>query len=81
LPDRSTRFLIDTNLFVAAIKSGKTRSTELLVRLIEGPWDLVGDDILIMEYERYSRELEKYLAPLTIRPFQILLRTAPSAAP
>lgn len=56
MPDRSTRFLIDTNLFVAAIKSGKTRSTELLVRLIEGPWDLVGDDILITEYERYSRE-------------------------
>jgi hypothetical protein len=28
LPDRSTRFLIDTNLFVAAIKRGRMRSTE-----------------------------------------------------
>ena len=52
--ERSTKFLIDTNLFVAAVKSGKTKSTELLVRLIEGTWDLVADDILISEYERYS---------------------------
>ena len=28
MPDRSTRFLIDTNLFVAAIKRGRMRSTE-----------------------------------------------------
>ena len=35
MPERSIRFLIDTNLFVAAVKSGKTKSTELLVRLIE----------------------------------------------
>ncbi|MDD1751298.1 MAG: PIN domain-containing protein [Methanothrix sp.] len=46
--------MIDTNLFVAAVKSGKTKSTELLVRLIEGTWDLVADDILISEYERYA---------------------------
>ena len=52
--ERSTKFLIDTNLFVAAVKGGKTKSTELLVRLIEGTWDLVADDILISEYERYS---------------------------
>lgn len=52
--ERNTKFLIDTNLFVAAAKCGKTKSTELLVRLIEGNWDLVADDILISEYERYS---------------------------
>jgi hypothetical protein len=28
LPDRSTRFLIDTNVLVAAIKRGRMRSTE-----------------------------------------------------
>jgi len=60
LPDRSTRFLIDTNLFVAAVKNGKTRSTELLVRLIDGPSDLVADDILISEYERYSSKFEAH---------------------
>jgi predicted nucleic acid-binding protein len=52
--------LIDTNLFVAAVKSGKTMSTELLVRLIEGPWDLVADDILISEYERYALKFEAH---------------------
>ena len=54
--ERSTKFLIDTNLFVAAVKSGRTKSTELLVMLVEGTWDLVADDILIAEYERYALE-------------------------
>ena len=58
MPERSTRFLIDTNLFVAAVKSGKTKSTELLVRLIEGIDELVADDILISEYERYALKFE-----------------------
>jgi len=46
--------LIDTNLFIAAIKRGKTKSTELLLKLLEGPLDLVADDILISEYEKYA---------------------------
>lgn len=60
MPERSTKFLIDTNLFGAAVKSGKTKSTELLVRLIEGAWDLVADDILILEYERYALRFEAH---------------------
>jgi predicted nucleic acid-binding protein len=52
--------LIDTNLFVAAVKSGKTKSTELLVNLIEGTWELVADDILISEYERYALKFEAH---------------------
>lgn len=55
---RSTRFLIDTNLFIAAIKRGKTRSTELLLIFLDGPWELVANDILISEYERYARKFE-----------------------
>ena len=58
MPDKSTKFLIDTNLFVAAVKSGKTKRTELLLMLIDGPWDLVADDILISEYERYSQKFD-----------------------
>ena len=54
MPERNIKFLIDANLFVAAVKSGQTRSTDLLVELIEGPWDLVADEILILEYERCS---------------------------
>lgn len=60
MPDKSTKFLIDTNLFVAAVKSRKTKSTELLLMLIDGTWDLVADDILISEYERYSHKFEAY---------------------
>ena len=60
MQDRNTRFLIDTNLFVAAIKRGRTKSTELLLKLLEGPWDLVADDILISEYEKYAKQFEAY---------------------
>ena len=58
MPDRSTRFLIDTNLFVAAIKRGRMRSTELLLVLLEGPWELVADDILVSEYQKYAKKFE-----------------------
>lgn len=56
----NTRFLIDTNLFIAATKRGKTKSTELLLKLLEGPWDLVADDILVSEYEKYATQFEAY---------------------
>jgi len=43
LPDRSTRFLIDTNLFVAAIKRGRMRSTEEIRNLgIEASAEALG---------------------------------------
>jgi hypothetical protein len=61
LPERSILFLIDTNLFVASVKSWKTKCAELLVRLIEGIEELVADDILdilISEYERYALQFE-----------------------
>lgn len=58
MPGRSTRFLIDTNLFVAAIKRGKTKSTELLLLLLDGPWELVADDILISEYQKYALKFD-----------------------
>ncbi|VVB64775.1 Uncharacterised protein [uncultured archaeon] len=58
MPGRSTRFLIDTNLFVAAIKRGKMRSTELLLVLLDGPWELVADDILVSEYQKYAIKFE-----------------------
>ena len=58
MQNENTRFLIDTNLFIAATKRGKTKSTELLLKLLEGPWDLVADDILISEYEKYAAQFE-----------------------
>ncbi len=58
MPDENTRFLVDTNLFVAASKSGWTKSTDLLITLLEGPWDLVADDMLISEFERYAEKFD-----------------------
>jgi len=58
LPGKSTRFLIDTNLFIAAVKRGNTKSTELFLRLLDGLWELVADDILVSEYEKYAKKFE-----------------------
>lgn len=51
---RSTRFLLDTNVFIAATKSGWTRTTDLVLRLIEGEEDLIADEALIGEYRKYA---------------------------
>lgn len=56
--ERNTRFLLDTNLFIAAVKKGRTRTTELVMRLIDGPEDLVADKALIAEYGKYAEDLK-----------------------
>ena len=55
---RCTRFLIDSNLFIAAVKGRWTRSSELLFVLFDGPFDLVANRALLSEYEKYAEELE-----------------------
>ncbi|WP_175060121.1 PIN domain-containing protein [Thermococcus sp. 2319x1] len=54
LPERNTRFLIDTNVFIAAVKKGWTRTTDLLLYLLTSDCELVGNDVLLAEYERYA---------------------------
>ena len=63
MPDKSTRFLIDTNLFIAAVKRGNTKSTKLFLRLLDGSWELVADDILVSEYEKYAK-MQKSSEPM-----------------
>jgi hypothetical protein len=41
LHERSTRFLPDTNVFIAAAKSGWTRTTDLVLRIVDGEVDLI----------------------------------------
>lgn len=55
---RSTqRFLVDTNLFIAAIKKW-TRSTDLLVYLLTDPEiELVANDVLLGEYCKFALQL------------------------
>lgn len=48
------RFLVDTNLFIAAVKKW-TRSTDLLVYLLDEPEiELIANDVLLGEYNRYT---------------------------
>lgn len=55
---RSKRFLLDTNVFIAAFKSGWTKSTELLVVLLTNPeYELVGNSVLLEEYEKWVMRL------------------------
>jgi len=60
LHERITRFLLDTNVFIAAAKRGWTRTTELVIRLIEGQEDLIADEALIAEYRKYAVGLGNY---------------------
>ncbi len=49
--------MIDSNLFVAAVKGRWTRSSELLSVLLDSPAELVANRALLSEYEKYAREL------------------------
>lgn len=56
-----SRFLVDTNLFIAAIKNPKkeTTSMRLLLELIDDTTIvLIGNEFLIMEMEKYAQVFE-----------------------
>ena len=57
MPERCTRFLIDSNLFIAAVKSGWTKSSELLSALLDGSTE-VANKAPLAEYEKYAQQLE-----------------------
>lgn len=50
--------MIDSNLFIAAVKSGWTKSSELLSALLDGSAELVANKALLAEYEKYAQQLE-----------------------
>ena len=60
MPDRSTRYLLDNNVFIAAVKRKWTKSTELIYYLLDSPVELFANDLLIFEYEKYARTLDTY---------------------
>ncbi len=57
MPARSSRYLLDNTVFIAAVKRGWTRSTELVYNLLDGPAELFADELLIVEYEKYAEAL------------------------
>ncbi len=55
--EKSTRFLLEANVFIASSKRGWTRTTDLVLRLIDGQEELIADDALIGEYKKYAERL------------------------
>jgi predicted nucleic acid-binding protein len=60
LPAESSKYLIDNTVYIAAVKKGWTRSTELILYLLDCPVTLVADALLIFEYEKYAKVLGTY---------------------
>ncbi len=57
--EENTKFLIDTNVFIAAVKKGWTKTTELVLHLLSNPeFVLVANDVLLAEYERYAKAFD-----------------------
>ena len=70
MQERSTGFLIDTNVFIAAVKRGWTKTTELILHLLSNSeFVLIANDVLLAEYERYAKafEAENFLEFIRLR--------------
>ncbi len=66
----NTGFLIDTNVFIAAVKKGWTKTTELVLHLLFNPeFVLVANDVLLAEYEKYAKafDAENFLEFMRLR--------------
>jgi predicted nucleic acid-binding protein len=60
LPERNSSYLIDNTVFIAAVKKGWTKSTELILHLLDNSAELLADELLIFEYEKYAKILGTY---------------------
>ncbi len=51
--------MIDTNVFIAAVKRGWTDTTELLLHLLSSSrYRLIANDVLLAEYRKYAERLD-----------------------
>ncbi|MEB2793157.1 MAG: putative toxin-antitoxin system toxin component, PIN family [Caldisphaeraceae archaeon] len=56
------RFLLDTNVFIAAFKSGYTKTTQLILKLLSDPnIELVVNSVLLEEYKSWLNKLSSKL--------------------
>lgn len=54
----TSKFLLDTNVFIAAVKKGWTDTTELVLRLLSSQeYRIVGNNVLLAEYRKYAERL------------------------
>jgi hypothetical protein len=60
LPAKSSRYLLDNTVFIAAVKHRWTKSTELIYHLLDSSAELFANELLIFEYEKYAKTLGTY---------------------
>ena len=59
---RKKRFLLDTNVFIAAFKSGYTKTTQLILKLLSDPnVELIANSVLLEEYRSWLTKLSSKL--------------------
>src|SRR3972149_544320 len=64
------QFLVDANVFVAAVKNPekKARTLDLILELISNEdIHLVGNDLLLLEFERYSEKFKSETASYLLK--------------
>jgi predicted nucleic acid-binding protein len=57
---RSSRYLLDNTVFIAAVKRKWTKSTELIYHLLDSQAEIFANELLIFEYEKYAKTLGTY---------------------
>lgn len=57
---RSSRYLLDNTVFIAAVKHRWTKSTELVYHLLDSQAEIFANELLIFEYEKYAKTLGTY---------------------
>ena len=57
LLERGSMFVLDTNLIIAAVKSGWIRSTDLLITILLSDATLFVDKELLFEYKKYIHKI------------------------
>jgi hypothetical protein len=60
LPARSSRYLLDNTVFIAAVKRRWTKSTELIYHLLDSPAELFANELLVFEYKKYAKTWGTY---------------------
>ncbi len=59
---RKKKFLLDTNVFIAAFKSGYTKTTQLIHKLLSDPnVELIANSVLLEEYRSWLMRLSSKL--------------------
>lgn len=60
MPAKSSRYLLDNTVFIAAVKRRWTKSTELIYQLLDSPAELLANELLVFEYKKYAKTLGTY---------------------